>query len=236
MQRSWTATGLVMALTSATHGQAPLAQQQVPQAFDSGWLGNDQPQRAVIFSETVEVIGAPWLRLYFERADLGHAPTGGEPTVLRLTSLLDGAEQRHTTSTLQHWQNSSAYFNGDRVRVELLADPGAGLSLLRMSSATAGAAGSRRRWTGHDLRPRRRSSAIGRSSRRSPATGRVYRLDHRRREPVPTLRRSLRRRTGSNRRVQRPAVRGLREPRPPVARRPVCSRRILRAVGQGRHR
>ena len=36
-----------------------------------------------------------------------------------ITSRKDGAVQRLTTRTLWEWQNTSAYFNGDAVKVEL---------------------------------------------------------------------------------------------------------------------
>jgi len=45
--------------------------------------------------------------------------------VLRLMSLTDGATQHLNATTVQQWQSSSAYFNGDTVAIDLIAIPGA---------------------------------------------------------------------------------------------------------------
>jgi len=44
--------------------------------------------------------------------------------MLRITSLLDGAVQHLTPTTLAQWQFRSAFFNGDSVLVELFAENG----------------------------------------------------------------------------------------------------------------
>ena len=49
-------------------------------------------------------------------------PAGGE---LRITSALDGEVQQLNAAELVMWDNSSAYFNGDTVYLELIAAPGA---------------------------------------------------------------------------------------------------------------
>jgi V8-like Glu-specific endopeptidase len=67
----------------------------------------------------VRVDGAQSLRLRFDRAEL--APG----SVLRLTSLADGARQHLNAATIQQWRHSSAWFNGAAVKVELLAAEGA---------------------------------------------------------------------------------------------------------------
>lgn len=66
----------------------------------------------------VRVDGAQSLRLRFDRAEL--APG----SVLRLTSLADGARQHLNATTIQQWRHTSAYFNGSAVKVELLAAEG----------------------------------------------------------------------------------------------------------------
>lgn len=72
-------------------------------------------ETSLVFSEVVKLDGVPWLRLYFSEAELGNR------SYLIITSLQDRAWQRLNTVTLKQWQNSSAYFNGDAVRIELYA-------------------------------------------------------------------------------------------------------------------
>ncbi len=84
--------------------------------LNSGIFNGDIESAAGVskmFSDEVSVPGAPWLRLYFGAANLG------DSSYLILTSLKDDAQQKLTAASLKKWQNSSAYFNGDGVRVEL---------------------------------------------------------------------------------------------------------------------
>lgn len=73
-------------------------------------------EAGVVASHDVVIEKADWLRLQFDATKL---PNGA---VLRITSLQDGAQQHLTAKTLAQWQNTSAYFNGPAVRVELLAN------------------------------------------------------------------------------------------------------------------
>jgi V8-like Glu-specific endopeptidase len=78
--------------------------------------------------------GARWLRLRFDAIEL---PAG---SVLRLTSLADGARQHLNATTAAQWRNTSAYFNGAAVRVELLAAEGAAGALVALAEVVAGRA------------------------------------------------------------------------------------------------
>jgi V8-like Glu-specific endopeptidase len=78
-------------------------------------LSNPGDSEAVIFSTIVESPGATWLRLTFRRVELGL------DSHLRITSLTDGAVQHLNPRVLAQWGNTSAYFNGPAVRVELVA-------------------------------------------------------------------------------------------------------------------
>lgn len=95
--------------------------QPVPLAHDSHdysfrtEAGLQARQAGVAASHDVRVEGADWLRLQFSQVKL---PAG---VSLRLTSLQDGAQQHLNAKTLAQWQNTSAYFNGPALRVELLA-------------------------------------------------------------------------------------------------------------------
>jgi V8-like Glu-specific endopeptidase len=119
---------------------APLPQRIVAVELDSGPVSGGEARREAVWSAVLRVSGAPWLRLVFEEAVLGSPPAGGTPTLLRLRSLRDGASQIHTDGTLHQWGNTSAYFNGDAVRLEIVADPGAAPSRLRVRRAIAGIA------------------------------------------------------------------------------------------------
>ena len=83
----------------------------------SGPLHNPAGEPQVVFSQDIEVRGAGWLRIYFEDVQM---EDGG---FVRMTSLEDGEVQELDAASLLLWRNSSAYFNGDTVRVELIAAP-----------------------------------------------------------------------------------------------------------------
>jgi len=93
---------------------------------DSGWLQNDAGRSATLFSMPVQVAGANWLRIAFDNCTLPVAAEGRGAAQLRLTSLRDGAVQLLDRTSLRQWNNTSAYFNGDAVLVELISPPGAG--------------------------------------------------------------------------------------------------------------
>ena len=71
----------------------------------------------VVYDDVVAMPGMAWLRLYFGNVSLDRG------SYLRVTSLRDGEQQRLDAATLEMWSHTSAYFNGDAVRVELVAGP-----------------------------------------------------------------------------------------------------------------
>ena len=103
----------------------------VPVGVDSGpiWGGDpgaepaDEMGRVAIFDHVVEVPGGAWVRVDFGAVSLGAAPADGAATIVRLTSLHDGAEQRLEAHHVEQWRHMSAFFNGNAVRVEVLSDP-----------------------------------------------------------------------------------------------------------------
>jgi len=107
---------------------------RLPYVLDTGWLPNGGSEAQVISAFSVHVDGATSLRLYFDEVALA-----GPGAHVRLTSLLDGALQTLDARQVQQWQQSSAYFNGDTVLVELVAGPGPGRSRLLLDSVDAGA-------------------------------------------------------------------------------------------------
>jgi len=139
----WISAAAVAAWTTLADAQtAPLQQLDVKVFLDSGTVQSPADGRTAVFSGVVETPGMTWLRLTFDEVVLGDAPRGSDPTVLRLTSLLDGAVQTLDWPTLLEWKHTSAYFNGDAVRVEIIADPGAAPSRVKTTHAWAGTGGS----------------------------------------------------------------------------------------------
>ncbi|MCW5757512.1 MAG: hypothetical protein KIT54_09770 [Phycisphaeraceae bacterium] len=125
--------------TAATAATAdPIDPVVVPVGVSSGPIAADDPTapaaddlgRVSIYEHTVSVPGAGWMRVDFGPVDLGEAPAGAPPTIVRLTSLRDGAVQRLGSLHVEQWRHMSAFFNGDAVRVEVLSDPGAGVSAI----------------------------------------------------------------------------------------------------------
>jgi len=113
--------------------QSPPPSFQVARRLDSGWVVNQGARTASIGSFPVRVAGASWMRLEFERIDL---PEDGAR--LRITSVLDGAQQELDARRCREWGRTSAYFNGDDVQVEIVADPGAGRCRVVLAGITVG--------------------------------------------------------------------------------------------------
>ncbi|UCD74336.1 MAG: S46 family peptidase [Phycisphaerales bacterium] len=132
-----------LALTAAASAQrAPLEQRVVDIGIDSGPIVNLTSERTVVYSTTVSVPESSWLRLVLIGTRLGKAPEGGAPTVLRISSVRDGAAHRLNSTTLRQWQFTSAYMNGDRLLVEVIADPGAAESRVMIPRGWAGPMGT----------------------------------------------------------------------------------------------
>lgn len=99
---------------SAQADKAPLRYDLKPYAQSAA----ARAAQAEAGGQVIEMAGAPWVRLIFKDVKLqGNAK-------LRITSLQDGAQQHLDAGNLRHWRNTSAYFNGSAVRVELLAPKG----------------------------------------------------------------------------------------------------------------
>jgi hypothetical protein len=121
-----------------------LAQQEapptvnVPYEHDSGWFENTSLDADVVLSFPVHLEGASWMRLYFEEISLSGELSAGTGAILRMTALEDGGIQEMNAAHVGQWQNSSAYFNGDTVLVEVLAFPGSGWNRVAMRSIDMG--------------------------------------------------------------------------------------------------
>jgi V8-like Glu-specific endopeptidase len=91
----------------------------------------------VVYTTSVRSAGAAWLRLSFSDVTLAGDPAA-DGAMLRITSQADGAVQYLNAEQLAQWANSSAYFNGEAVTVELLAFPGTGDSRVVIDQAAVG--------------------------------------------------------------------------------------------------
>lgn len=131
MPRLLTLLIALLTLTGTLAAQpAPLASSEVSLGIDSGLIPPGRPG-TVSWSTLVEVPDAAWLRLNFTGTRLPNDAT------LRITSMSDFAAQNHTAVTLAQWRDTSAYFNGDLLLVELLA--GERPARVVIPTATAGA-------------------------------------------------------------------------------------------------
>lgn len=74
-------------------------------------------ESSVVERFVVREPGAPWIRLHFDRANLG------TDSFITITSLYDGAMQILDATSLQQWRMTSAYFNGDAVEIQLHVGP-----------------------------------------------------------------------------------------------------------------
>ena len=95
-------------------GQQPLSTKNV--LYDWKYSPSDRISTNTLREEPdhiVEVPGATWLRIYFDGVELGSG------SYIKLTSLTDGASQILDVDKMRQWSNSSAYFNGNRVKIQV---------------------------------------------------------------------------------------------------------------------
>ena len=108
--------------------------------FDSDLIaspaGGDGP--APVFSQVVSVAGVRWMRLHFAHVQLGGSERVRNGSFIRITSLEDGATQTLNSSALAVWRNSSGYFNGDSVFLQLFAYPQTGDNRIAVDKVLAG--------------------------------------------------------------------------------------------------
>lgn len=131
LRRACAASVVALALQAAATAQIgtpPTITVDYP--VDTGWVPNRGAARDVILSFDVYQPQAEWLRLYFSEIYLGGDLPAGNQAILRVTSLEDGAVQEMNATHVRQWGNSTAYFNGDAVQVEVVAHPGTGARLV----------------------------------------------------------------------------------------------------------
>ncbi|MFK7740734.1 MAG: serine protease [Planctomycetota bacterium] len=138
---------LSIALASAIASAQAVPEQSSTHVLgtDSGLVSNTSTSPAaigipqVVWSTVVSVPGTAWLRLSYDGVLLsGSDDRGSDGSFLRMTSLRDGAVQTQHLVHVEQWRETSAYFNGDSVMVELLAHPQTGDNRLILKSVNAG--------------------------------------------------------------------------------------------------
>jgi hypothetical protein len=116
---------------SAIGQTAPLRFDHVELQVDSGLIA---PSKAggLVYSEEIDAAGADWVRVWFGETTI---PAGA---MLIVTAPASGHQQVLTAETLAQWSNSSAYFLGDRVFLDLHVPAGAGESRVVVRGVDAG--------------------------------------------------------------------------------------------------
>ncbi len=134
--------GLLIFIVLATSSRQAVAQtfpsHEVDMTIDSGDLRNAGMSPAIVWRKVLRVDGAEWLRLNFDRIVLAHDVVANTSSTLRIVSLKDGAVQTLDARSAVQWQNTSAYFNGNAVRLELVAWPNGRLNRVIVGSMVAG--------------------------------------------------------------------------------------------------
>jgi len=125
----------------------PIARRGVALSVDSGKVAAPaarstdagRPIQVPVWSTEVEIPDAAWVRLQFGDVELAPATDGARESYIRITSLYDGHEQYHDLRSLSEWSYTSAYFNGGRLRIEIMASPSndASMNRVQIISATA---------------------------------------------------------------------------------------------------
>lgn len=117
------------------------AQMDAPQQLDvavridSGQVLNRTGSAGVIFTDVLHIPGSATIRLLFDALTLGKAPADSQPTMLRITSLRDGGQQYLNAESAKQWGLTSAFFNGDTLLLELIADVRAAPSHVAVTTA-----------------------------------------------------------------------------------------------------
>ncbi|MBL1217583.1 MAG: hypothetical protein D8M59_08815 [Planctomycetes bacterium] len=114
------AIGLAVAISCPAYGQNTLDRpvgEEFAYSLSTGFLENTSDTHQVVFTDFVQIENAAWVRLYFDNI---HLDSG---SYIRIVSDKDGQMQELDAGEMDMWSNSSAYFNGDLVWIDLVAGP-----------------------------------------------------------------------------------------------------------------
>jgi len=114
-----TVSALFIAALSTQAQRIPSSTQQQVYPLDTGTHGNKSSKERVAYTTVIAAAGDPSkIRVHFSAFELGKG------SYITLTSLRDGGQQKLDPISMGYWQNTSAIFNGDQVRIELHVAPG----------------------------------------------------------------------------------------------------------------
>jgi V8-like Glu-specific endopeptidase len=102
---------------SAQSPAVPVFAQDVAYPYASGEFTNDTNVTALMHSHEVHIEGVPSARVFFEDVSMGNFD------FIVVTSFEDGVRHELPLYELEKWQDTSGYFNGDRLLVELYLAP-----------------------------------------------------------------------------------------------------------------
>jgi V8-like Glu-specific endopeptidase len=131
-----------LAFPYAARAQDPLPSVRFELGLDSGWHENQSNSAQIVLSLPVTVEGAAWMRLEFGDVVLAGSDFAGDGSLLRITSLYDGAVQEMRAVHVEQWRSTSAYFNGGDLLVEVLAEPGTGPNRVVVAAVTTDLSGT----------------------------------------------------------------------------------------------
>ncbi|MCR9246033.1 MAG: hypothetical protein NXI31_13460 [bacterium] len=144
--RFWTALATAIAAVSPSALAQAIPDQSVKHhlGIDSGYVENTNTSPAArgipvsVWSTVVSIPGSASLRLSYSGVLLsGARDRGADGSYLKITSLVDGHHQMQHLVHVEQWRETSAYFNGDSVLVEIFAQPGTGENRLIIDSVSA---------------------------------------------------------------------------------------------------
>lgn len=101
-----------------SHPTAPLPHDDVDYRVDSGNQGNPSDQVEMVWSHVVNLPSYVSMRLHFSLVSLESG------SVVRVVSAFDNDDQVFDGELFSEWFNTTAYFNGDTLTIELWAAPG----------------------------------------------------------------------------------------------------------------
>ena len=108
---------LICTQLSAQNNSEAQQREFVPYTLDSGKTHNTLQVQDVVFEQVITIPLAASLRLHFDEAILSPG------SFVRITSAADSAVQELDADALDEWNLTTAYFNGETVYLELVAEP-----------------------------------------------------------------------------------------------------------------
>jgi len=129
----WIIIGMAIFVSSRTEAaDNPASSQFQSYPLKSGEYSGRSDGTFLAYKNKVQIPGVSWLRLYFRSVSLS------SHSYILITSLKDSAQQHFSSTTISQWQNTSAYFNGDAVELELFVAPGDSAVSLDLEKVSTG--------------------------------------------------------------------------------------------------